>query len=84
MAKKKNEKIWITKEGIIIPVKKMENSHIINAIQYFERLGKGDRKTVIWLKEEAVIRKLDFKGKEKFCNIKVDEPILNRFEILDL
>ena len=84
MSKKKKRKVWICRDGTRIPIKKMGSDHLLNAIRFFARLGKEDNEKIIWLKKEAVIRELDFEGKEKFCNIKVDEPIENRFEILDL
>lgn len=66
------KKIWVTKTGDKIPIEEMADSHILNAIKFFE--GTGQREIQVeWLKEE----------RNKRLGI-VDEPINDRFEILDL
>ncbi len=69
---KRIKKIWITKKGDKIPIEEMDDSHILNGIKLFERTGQRELQ-VEWLKEE----------RDKRLGI-VDEPINDRFEILDL
>ena len=74
MAKKK--KNWTTKDGTKIPIKEMTTMHIMHVIDLFEHTGTR-KQQIKWLKEERAIR--------LGLNVKIpDEPVKNRWSILDL
>jgi len=74
MAKKK--KNWTTKDGTKIPIKEMTTMHIMRAIDFFEDTGTR-KEQIEWLKEERAIR--------LGLNAEIpDEPVKNRWSILDL
>jgi len=37
--RQREELVWETKDGNLIPLKEMSTSHIINAINYFDRIN---------------------------------------------
>ena len=44
--RQREEMVWETKDGKLIPLKEMKTDHIINAIKYFERVYE-EREIVI-------------------------------------
>jgi hypothetical protein len=85
--------IWITRDGVKVKMQDMTDSHLKNAIKYFKPNPASSGKTTAWklLTCEAKRRKwklisIDNDGKTEI-HIDMnepDEPIDNRFDILDL
>jgi len=72
MAKKRK---WTMRDGTTILIKDMSDSHILNSIKLFEKFGTR-KQEVEWLKQE--------RNKRLGIVDKKDEPIENRWSILDL
>ena len=49
-----NHKHWKTKEGKIIPISKMEDSHLINVIRYFNKI-KTPETLLNWRSYQGVV-----------------------------
>jgi hypothetical protein len=58
---------WMARGGKWIPVEKMNNQHLVNAIMKLERTQKTATKSYSVLIEEAQRRHLDTKTKLPFC-----------------
>lgn len=35
--------VWVTSDGIQVPIRKMTNSHLLNTIRFLRRRGVGER-----------------------------------------
>jgi hypothetical protein len=75
MSKKKENRIWVQRNGRKIPISEMSNSHILNSIKMFEN-SEFREKEVKWLREE-LDRRYERKKEE-------NASVENRYEILDL
>jgi ABC-type sulfate transport system substrate-binding protein len=87
--------IWVTRDGNRVKMQDMTDTHLKNAIKYFKPNPKSSGKTTAWklLTTEAKRRKWKItnngtkNGIDNGINIDMnepDEPIDNRFDILDL
>ena len=72
-------RVWITRSGESIPIKDMEDSHILNSIKFFENKKTRDVE-VGWLREEQQKRAIA-RGEIAAGET---EPIESRFNILDI
>ncbi len=71
--RKRIKRMWTTRQGKSIPISEMSDRHILNSIKLFEK--SEEREIAIgWLKEE----------RDKRLKKIADEPIKNRWSILDL
>ena len=75
--------IWITRDGKQINIKKMTDSHLKNSVVLFGRDKEGNKKRWKMLEKEAKARGWDIEN-EIYKEIEPDEPIDNRWEILDI
>ncbi len=81
--------IWITKDGVRLKMIDMTDSHLKNAIKYFKPNPKSSGKSRAWKLLTCEARRRKWKITDSGPNIKIDmnkpdEPIDNRFDILDL
>ena len=72
-------RIWVTRSGESIPIKDMEDSHILNSIKFFENKGTRDLE-IGWLKEERQKRAI---ARGEIVSEETG-PIESRFDILDI
>lgn len=79
--------IWITRDGVKIKMCKMTDSHLYNAIKYFKPNLSNEIK---WKLLTCEARRRKWKITNSGINVEIDtenkpdEPIDNRFDILDL
>lgn len=81
--------IWITRDGVKVKMCDMTDTHLKNAIKYFKPNPANSGKNKAWslLTCEAKRRKWTITNNVGVVNIDMnepDEPIDNRFDILDL
>lgn len=82
--------VWITRDGVRIKMCDMTDSHLYNAIKYFKpnpkSIGKGKRWKLLTCEAKRRKWKIIDNGIDVSIDMenKPDEPINNRFDILDL
>jgi len=82
--------IWITRDGNKVKMCDMTDSHLYNAIKYFKpnlaSSGKGKAWKLLTCEARRRKWKIDSSGIDVIIDTenKPDEPIDNRFDILDL
>jgi len=81
--------IWVTRDGNRVKMCDMTDSHLKNAIKYFKPNPSSSGKSKAWKLLTCEARRRKWKITDKGPNIKIDmnepdEPINNRFDILDL
>lgn len=84
------DNIWVTRDGVKIKMCEMTDSHLKNAIKYFKPNPANAGKNQAWQLLTCEAKRRKWKLTNSGINIKIDtenkpdEPIDNRFDILDL
>ena len=81
--------IWITRDGVKVKMCQMTDSHLYNAIKYFKPNKASKGKTTAWKLLTCEAKRRKWKIDDVGIDVKIDmnkpdEPIDNRFDILDL
>lgn len=85
-----NNDIWVTRDGVKVKMCKMTDSHLKNAIKYFRPNPANNGESRRWKLLTCEAKRRNWKIIANGINIEIedlnepDEPIDNRFDILDL